>query len=184
MTYRGHHVLSTLIRCHFSPVESTGGQYVYTGGSNGVIWIYHLDGRVVQGEFPGFLESRQARTLEPVLILYARQSWIEPKRNRWSTPSRENTTTRRPRRMWSPSTTLIQRERAIVRSGMSGQSLTLGVVGCPRCDWSTDAFSLVFCAWLYVTRRGFVLFSTLSSDLFSRQRSPRTCLAGTGMNPR
>lgn len=50
MTYRGHHVLSTLIRCHFSPVESTGGQYVYTGGSNGVIWIYHLDGRVVQGE--------------------------------------------------------------------------------------------------------------------------------------
>ncbi|KAG7528172.1 hypothetical protein FFLO_06365 [Filobasidium floriforme] len=48
MTYRGHHVLSTLIRCHFSPVESTGGQYVYTGGSNGVIWIYHLDGRVVQ----------------------------------------------------------------------------------------------------------------------------------------
>ena len=50
MTYRGHHVLSTLIRCHFSPVESTGGQYVYTGGSNGIIWIYHLDGRVVQGE--------------------------------------------------------------------------------------------------------------------------------------
>jgi hypothetical protein len=22
---------------------------VYSGGSNGVIWIYHLDGRVVQG---------------------------------------------------------------------------------------------------------------------------------------
>lgn len=49
MTYRGHHVLRTLIRCHFSP-ESTGQQYIYTGGSNGVIWIYHLDGRVVQGK--------------------------------------------------------------------------------------------------------------------------------------
>ena len=32
MTYRSHHVLKTLIRCHFSPIESTGGQYIYTGG--------------------------------------------------------------------------------------------------------------------------------------------------------
>ncbi|KAJ9112882.1 hypothetical protein QFC19_000437 [Naganishia cerealis] len=48
MTYRGHHVLKTLIRCHFSPIESTGGQYIYTGGSNGIIYIYALDGRVVQ----------------------------------------------------------------------------------------------------------------------------------------
>lgn len=48
MTYRGHRVLRTLIRCHFSPTESTGGQYIYTGGANGVIYIYALDGRVVQ----------------------------------------------------------------------------------------------------------------------------------------
>ncbi|GHJ85883.1 hypothetical protein NliqN6_2285 [Naganishia liquefaciens] len=48
MTYRGHHVLKTLIRCNFSPIESTGGQYLYTGGSNGIIYIYALDGRVVQ----------------------------------------------------------------------------------------------------------------------------------------
>lgn len=48
MTYRGHRVLRTLIRCHFSPTETTGGQYIYTGGANGVIYIYALDGRVVQ----------------------------------------------------------------------------------------------------------------------------------------
>jgi WD repeat-containing protein 23 len=53
MTYRGHHVLKTLIRCNFSPIESTGGQYLYTGGSNGIIYIYALDGRVVQGEYRG-----------------------------------------------------------------------------------------------------------------------------------
>lgn len=31
MTYRGHAVLRTLIRCHFSPRESTGQGYIYSG---------------------------------------------------------------------------------------------------------------------------------------------------------
>jgi WD repeat-containing protein 23 len=31
MTYRGHQVLKTLIRCHFSPRESTGQSYIYSG---------------------------------------------------------------------------------------------------------------------------------------------------------
>lgn len=32
MTYRGHSVLRTLIRCHFSPDETTGSQYAYLPG--------------------------------------------------------------------------------------------------------------------------------------------------------
>lgn len=48
MTYRGHAVLRTLIRCHFSPIATTGQRYVYTGSSDGRIHIYSLDGRVVQ----------------------------------------------------------------------------------------------------------------------------------------
>ncbi|KAF8665431.1 hypothetical protein AX16_000450 [Volvariella volvacea WC 439] len=48
MTYRGHAVLQTLIRCHFSPAETTGGQYIYSGSSDGRIHIWSLDGRVVQ----------------------------------------------------------------------------------------------------------------------------------------
>jgi DDB1- and CUL4-associated factor 11 len=37
MTYRGHAVLRTLIRCHFSPAETTGSQYIYSGSSDGLI---------------------------------------------------------------------------------------------------------------------------------------------------
>ncbi|KDQ63158.1 hypothetical protein JAAARDRAFT_147176 [Jaapia argillacea MUCL 33604] len=48
MTYRGHAVLKTLIRCHFSPAETTGGQYVYSGSADGRIHIWSLDGRVLQ----------------------------------------------------------------------------------------------------------------------------------------
>ncbi|GFZ44523.1 hypothetical protein JCM24511_02246 [Saitozyma sp. JCM 24511] len=48
MTYRGHAVLRTLIRCHFSPRESTGQSYIYSGSADGMIHIWSLDGRVVQ----------------------------------------------------------------------------------------------------------------------------------------
>ncbi|BEI99065.1 hypothetical protein CcaverHIS631_0401080 [Cutaneotrichosporon cavernicola] len=48
MTYRGHSVLRTLIRCHFSPVESTGQAYIYSGSADGMVHIWSLDGRVVQ----------------------------------------------------------------------------------------------------------------------------------------
>ncbi|KZV94574.1 WD40 repeat-like protein [Exidia glandulosa HHB12029] len=48
MHYRGHEVLRTLIRCHFSPAETTGQNYIYSGGSNGQIHIWSLDGTVVQ----------------------------------------------------------------------------------------------------------------------------------------
>lgn len=37
MTYRGHSVLQTLIRCHFSPSASTGQRYIYTGCAQGRI---------------------------------------------------------------------------------------------------------------------------------------------------
>ena len=42
MTFTGHGVLSTLIRCQFSPIETTGQRYVYTGSSDGRIHIYDL----------------------------------------------------------------------------------------------------------------------------------------------
>ncbi|EPQ60332.1 WD40 repeat-like protein [Gloeophyllum trabeum ATCC 11539] len=48
MTYRGHAVLKTLIRCHFSPAETTGSQYIYSGSADGRIHIWSLDGRVIQ----------------------------------------------------------------------------------------------------------------------------------------
>ncbi|CAG8534145.1 7320_t:CDS:10 [Ambispora leptoticha] len=48
MTYRGHRVLKTLIRCYFSPTYSTGQSYLYTGSEDGNVHIYSLDGRIIQ----------------------------------------------------------------------------------------------------------------------------------------
>ena len=39
MKYTGHEVLRTLIRCHFSPAETTGQQYIYSGSSDGKIHV-------------------------------------------------------------------------------------------------------------------------------------------------
>lgn len=49
MTYRGHGVLHTLIRCRFSPSFTTGQQYVYSGCSTGKVVIYDvLTGKIVK----------------------------------------------------------------------------------------------------------------------------------------
>ena len=40
MTFRGHAVLETLIRCYFSPLHTTGQRYIYTGSHDGRIYIY------------------------------------------------------------------------------------------------------------------------------------------------
>lgn len=40
MTYRGHRVAKTLIRAKFSPVETTGQRYIYTGCATGRVIIY------------------------------------------------------------------------------------------------------------------------------------------------
>ncbi|KAK3695914.1 hypothetical protein LTR37_018269 [Vermiconidia calcicola] len=44
VTFRGHRVLKTLIRCHFSPPGSTDGRYIYSGSHDGKIYIWNLDG--------------------------------------------------------------------------------------------------------------------------------------------
>ena len=43
VTYRGHSVMRTLIRCHFSPPGSTDSNYVYSGSENGKIYVYNID---------------------------------------------------------------------------------------------------------------------------------------------
>ncbi|ETS63933.1 hypothetical protein PaG_02262 [Moesziomyces aphidis] len=58
MTYRGHAVLKTLIRCHFSPAETTGQKYIYSGSADGKIHIWNLDGTVAQ-----VLDRSQVRPL-------------------------------------------------------------------------------------------------------------------------
>lgn len=43
VTFRGHRVLKTLIRCHFSPPGSTNSRYVYSGSEDGSVYIYNMD---------------------------------------------------------------------------------------------------------------------------------------------
>eukprot|EP00753_Platysulcus_tardus_P017457 PLAT6409.1.p2 GENE.PLAT6409.1~~PLAT6409.1.p2 ORF type:complete len:120 (-),score=24.83 PLAT6409.1:43-402(-) len=40
LTMRGHRVLHTLIRCHFSPERTTGERYIYTGSQCGAVYIF------------------------------------------------------------------------------------------------------------------------------------------------
>lgn len=46
VTYRGHQVLRTLIRCHFSPSGSTNSRYVYSGSADGKVYIWNMDGTI------------------------------------------------------------------------------------------------------------------------------------------
>ncbi|KAH0362541.1 WD40 repeat-like protein, partial [Aureobasidium melanogenum] len=46
VTFRGHKVLKTLIRCHFSPPGSTDGRYVYSGSHDGSVYIWNMDATI------------------------------------------------------------------------------------------------------------------------------------------
>ncbi|KAM6188365.1 LOW QUALITY PROTEIN: DDB1- and CUL4-associated factor 11 [Sarcoramphus papa] len=49
MTYRGHAVLHTLLRCRLSPPRGTGGLYLGTGCASGAVLVYDvLTGRAVR----------------------------------------------------------------------------------------------------------------------------------------
>lgn len=43
VTFRGHKVLKTLIRCHFSPAGSTDSRYVYSGSYDGKVYVWNMD---------------------------------------------------------------------------------------------------------------------------------------------
>jgi len=43
VTFRGHSVLRTLIRCHFSPPGSSNSRYVYSGSSDGKVFVWNMD---------------------------------------------------------------------------------------------------------------------------------------------
>jgi len=43
VTFRGHRVQRTLIRCHFSPPGSTDSRYVYSGSYDGKVYVWNMD---------------------------------------------------------------------------------------------------------------------------------------------
>lgn len=46
VTFRGHQVRRTLIRCHFSPPGSTDSRYVYSGSYDGRVYVWNMDATI------------------------------------------------------------------------------------------------------------------------------------------
>ena len=64
MSYTGHTILQTLIRCHFSPSHSTGQSLIYTGCAAGRVIIYDLlTGEIVKVSQPHRLTASQPQSL-------------------------------------------------------------------------------------------------------------------------
>jgi len=71
MTYRSHLVTKTLIRCYFSPKISTGQRYIYSGSSDGFVYVYDiLSGEVIAklGSHNGVVRDLSWHPTEPWLV--------------------------------------------------------------------------------------------------------------------
>jgi len=61
-TFMGHQVLETLIRCQFSPLETTGQRYLYSGSACGKVFIYDL----LTGDLAQVLEASEQNVARDV----------------------------------------------------------------------------------------------------------------------
>lgn len=90
MTYRGHSVLNTLIRVHFSPPHITGHRYIASGSSDGRIHVWNLDGTIAQvinrsKTVPLVKASRPSRSGLETKYLY-NDPYDSPERSKRTTP--------------------------------------------------------------------------------------------------
>ncbi|KAL6698487.1 WD40-repeat-containing domain protein [Trichoderma pleuroticola] len=105
VTFRGHKVLRTLIRCHFSPPSSTNSRYVYSGSADGKVHIWNMDATKA-GEIDVQGATDQTRRLDRRTRVY----FDEP--GGWGTCVRDAS--------WHPSAPII------VASAWNGYSMARG----------------------------------------------------------
>jgi len=75
MTYRGHSVLETLIRCYFSPAATTCQRYIVTGSQCGSVHIYDiLTGKIVK-KLPAHHATVRDVSWHPYQPLLISSSW-------------------------------------------------------------------------------------------------------------
>ncbi|KAH8710181.1 WD40-repeat-containing domain protein [Phaeosphaeriaceae sp. PMI808] len=67
VTFRGHKVLKTLIRCHFSPPGSTDSRYVYSGSYDGCVYVWNLDATLA-GKVNVLKATKNSRPRDPELL--------------------------------------------------------------------------------------------------------------------
>ena len=101
VTFRGHRVLKTLIRCHFSPPGSTNSRYVYSGSEDGSVYIYNMDATLA-GKVNVNQATHHSRPRDP--DLYASHYEPDGGRNRdaWKTCVRDAS--------WHPNAPMIAGE--------------------------------------------------------------------------
>ena len=88
VTFRGHRVLKTLIRCHFSPPGSTNSRYVYSGSEDGRVYIYNLDGTLA-GKIDVNQATYHSRPRDPDLYMSTYAPEEGRSRGAWKTCVRD-----------------------------------------------------------------------------------------------
>ena len=88
VTFRGHSVLKTLIRCHFSPAGSTDSRYVYTGSEDGGVYIYNMDA-TLKAKIDVNSATRDSRRRDPSLYHGSIDLEDQHSRSAWKTCVRD-----------------------------------------------------------------------------------------------
>ncbi|KAI1815421.1 WD40-repeat-containing domain protein [Poronia punctata] len=109
VTFRGHTVLRTLIRCHFSPPNSTNSRYVYSGSHDGKVYIWNMDATLA-----GTIDVREATAKEKALPPDYRPYYVRRRFGGWSAIVRDAS--------WHPTAPFI------AASALSGWDSSYGTV--------------------------------------------------------
>ncbi|KAG6008412.1 hypothetical protein E4U43_000154, partial [Claviceps pusilla] len=105
VTFRGHRILRTLIRCHFSPPSATNSRYVYSGSGDGKVYIWNMDATLA-----GTIDVKKATMGTRRLDRHTRLYFQQP--SGWGTCVRDAS--------WHPSAPFI------VASAWNGYSMARG----------------------------------------------------------
>ncbi|GAB0138665.1 hypothetical protein EsDP_00006891 [Epichloe bromicola] len=105
VTFRGHKVLRTLIRCHFSPPSATNSRYVYSGSADGNVYIWNMDATLA-----GKIDVKKATMGTRRVDRHTRLYFEEP--TGWGTCVRDAS--------WHPSAPMV------VASAWNGYSMARG----------------------------------------------------------
>jgi len=123
ITFRGHRVLRTLIRCHFSPPGSTNSRYVYSGSEDGKVYIWNMDATLA-GTVDVYNATRNSRPSHPEdELMGGRWQGVGNDSTDWKTCVRDAS--------WHPSAPMI------VASAWNGYGMLSGT--CTVHSWNDGA---------------------------------------------
>ena len=108
VTFRGHRVLKTLIRCHFSPPGSTDSRYVYSGSEDGSVYVYNMDATLA-GKIDVNKATHHSRPKDPDFYTHSYEMRTNRNPDAWKTCVRDAS--------WHPNAPVV--------AGVSSQKRTI-----------------------------------------------------------